>query len=78
MITLVISNFSGEGVNDAGGLDADMDDARDYCDEIARVFKPCVCVVADAAVLFGGRDFVSVDKPRQRGSAVDDMTMCFC
>ena len=59
---IIPSNLDREGVNDTGGLDADMDDAL-YCgDEVARVFKLAVCIVENDVVLFRWRDFVYVDE----------------
>ena len=39
---LPIRNFSRQVVNDAGGLDADMDDAFNCGDEVARISEPTV------------------------------------
>ena len=46
-----------------------------YCgDKVAGVLEPAVWVVDDAAVRVF-LDFVTVDEPFQRGSAVDDIVM---
>ena len=62
---IILSNLNREGVNDAGGLDAEVDDARNCCDEVARVSEPTVWVVDDAAV-WVGLDLVAVNEPLQR------------
>ena len=62
---LLSSYLSREGVDDAGGLDADMDDAL-YCDDdVTRISEPAVWVVDDAAV-WVGLNLVAVNEPLQR------------
>ncbi len=39
----VRSYLSGEVVNDVGGLDADVDDARNCRNDVSRISKPAVC-----------------------------------
>ena len=39
---IILSNLDREGVNDAGGLDADMNDAFYCCDEVAWISEPTV------------------------------------
>ena len=53
-----------------------MDDALYRCDEVARVIEPAVWIVDDTTILVLF-NLVTVDKPFQWGSAIDDIAMCF-
>ena len=57
-------------LNDACGLDADMHDPANRCDQVSRVFEPAIGIVDNAARLVA-RDPVAVDEPLQRRPAVD-------
>ena len=64
----------GEGIDDAHGFDADMDDPLDGGYQILRVFEPGIGIVEDAA-LFVLRNPVTVDEPPQRCFPVDLVLM---
>ncbi len=64
----------GQGIDDAHGFDADMDNPLDGGYQILRVFEPGVGIVDDAALLVL-YDAVTVDEPLQRCFPVDLIAM---
>lgn len=64
-------------LNNPGRFHTHINDPCNRRDEITRVLEPTVWVIDDATVLVLF-DFVSVNKPFQWRSTVDDIAMCFC